>query len=50
MPSIDPAFATVTELSSAFQRRSLSPVDVVDALIARIDKLNPKLQIGRAHV
>jgi len=43
MPSIDPAFATVAELSSAFQRRALSPVDVVDALIARIDKLNPKL-------
>jgi aspartyl-tRNA(Asn)/glutamyl-tRNA(Gln) amidotransferase subunit A len=43
MPTIDPAFATVAELSSAFQRRTLSPVDVVDALLARIDKLNPKL-------
>jgi len=43
MPSLDPAFATVAELSAAFQRRALSPVDVVDALLARIDKLNPRL-------
>jgi aspartyl-tRNA(Asn)/glutamyl-tRNA(Gln) amidotransferase subunit A len=43
MTSPDPAFATVAELSAAFQRRALSPVDVVDALLARIDKLNPKL-------
>ena len=28
MSSIDPAFATVAELSAAFQRRALSPVDV----------------------
>ena len=43
MPSPDPAFATVAELSAAFTRRALSPVDVVDALLRRIDKLNPKL-------
>jgi aspartyl-tRNA(Asn)/glutamyl-tRNA(Gln) amidotransferase subunit A len=43
MPSLDPARATVAELSAAFTRRSLSPVDVVDALVTRIDKLNPKL-------
>jgi aspartyl-tRNA(Asn)/glutamyl-tRNA(Gln) amidotransferase subunit A len=43
MPSLDPAFATVAELSAAFQRRALSPVDVVDALLARIDTLNPRL-------
>ncbi len=43
MPSLDPAFATVSELSAAFQRRALSPVDVVDTLLARIDKLNPRL-------
>ena len=44
MPSLDPAFATVAELSAAFQRRALSPVDVVDALLTRIDTLNPRLQ------
>jgi aspartyl-tRNA(Asn)/glutamyl-tRNA(Gln) amidotransferase subunit A len=43
MPTIDPAFATVAELSQAFTRRTLSPVEAVDALLARIDKLNPKL-------
>jgi aspartyl-tRNA(Asn)/glutamyl-tRNA(Gln) amidotransferase subunit A len=40
---MDPAFATVTELSTAFARRALSPVDVVDALLSRIERRNPKL-------
>ena len=43
MPSVDPAFATVAELSAAFTRRALSPVEVVDALVARIDRLDPRL-------
>jgi len=43
MSSVDPAFATVAELSAAFTRRALSPVEVVDALVARIDRLNPRL-------
>jgi aspartyl-tRNA(Asn)/glutamyl-tRNA(Gln) amidotransferase subunit A len=43
MSVIDPAFATVVELSSAFARRTLSPVEAVDALLARIEKLNPRL-------
>ena len=36
MTSIDPVWATVAELSRAFQARTLSPVDAVDALLARI--------------
>src|SRR5437867_2163551 len=36
MTTIDPVWATVAELSRAFQARTLSPVDVVDALLARI--------------
>jgi aspartyl-tRNA(Asn)/glutamyl-tRNA(Gln) amidotransferase subunit A len=40
---MDTAFATVSELSAAFTRRTLSPVDVVDALLARIERLNPRL-------
>src|SRR5688572_23808287 len=40
---MDPAFATVTELSTAFQRKTLSPVDVVDALLTRIEHRNPAL-------
>jgi len=36
MTTIDPVWATVAELSRAFQARTVSPVDVVDALLARI--------------
>ena len=43
MTSTDPAWATVAELSNAFARRTLSPVDVVDALLARIEKRDPSL-------
>jgi aspartyl-tRNA(Asn)/glutamyl-tRNA(Gln) amidotransferase subunit A len=43
MAGLDPAFAGVADLSAAFTRRALSPVDVVDALLARIEKLDPKL-------
>jgi aspartyl-tRNA(Asn)/glutamyl-tRNA(Gln) amidotransferase subunit A len=40
---IDPVWATVGELSAAFAARTLSPVDVVDALLARIRRLDPAL-------
>src|SRR2546421_8857902 len=43
MTMIDPAFATVSELSPAFPRRALSPVDVVNVLLGRIEKLDPRL-------
>jgi aspartyl-tRNA(Asn)/glutamyl-tRNA(Gln) amidotransferase subunit A len=43
MTPIDPAFATVAELSAAFARRVLSPVEVMDTLLGRIAKLNPRL-------
>jgi len=36
MSAIDPIWAGVAELSRAFETRALSPVDVVDALLARI--------------
>ena len=36
MSTIDPVWAGVAQLSQAFQARTLSPVDVVDALLARI--------------
>jgi aspartyl-tRNA(Asn)/glutamyl-tRNA(Gln) amidotransferase subunit A len=41
--TIDPVWATVAELSRAFGARTLSPVDVVDALLDRIRKRNPTL-------
>ena len=40
---MNPAFATVTELSAAFVKQTLSPVDVVDALLVRIERMNPAL-------
>jgi aspartyl-tRNA(Asn)/glutamyl-tRNA(Gln) amidotransferase subunit A len=39
----DPEFATVSELSAAFGRRALSPLDVTNALLGRIERLNPTL-------
>src|SRR5262249_27465193 len=43
MADLDPVYATAAELSRAFADRSLSPVDVVDALLARIRKRDPLL-------
>lgn len=43
MTSIDPVWATVSELARAFAARTLSPVDAVDALIARIRRRDPEL-------
>jgi aspartyl-tRNA(Asn)/glutamyl-tRNA(Gln) amidotransferase subunit A len=43
MPAIDPAFATVAELSAALSSRALSPVDLVEALLGRIERRNPAL-------
>jgi aspartyl-tRNA(Asn)/glutamyl-tRNA(Gln) amidotransferase subunit A len=43
MADLDPVFATAAELSKAFGDRSLSPVDVVDALLARIRRRDPVL-------
>jgi aspartyl-tRNA(Asn)/glutamyl-tRNA(Gln) amidotransferase subunit A len=44
MATFDPVWATVAELSHAYEARTLSPVDVVDALMARIKRRNPSLQ------
>jgi aspartyl-tRNA(Asn)/glutamyl-tRNA(Gln) amidotransferase subunit A len=43
MPRPDPVWATVAELSRAFAERTLSPVDVVEALLERIRKRDPAL-------
>jgi aspartyl-tRNA(Asn)/glutamyl-tRNA(Gln) amidotransferase subunit A len=39
----DPCLLGAAELSAAFTARRLSPVDAVDALLARIARLDPKL-------
>src|SRR6266436_217531 len=43
MKTLDPVWAGVAELSRAFETRALSPVDVVDALLARIARRDPAL-------
>ncbi len=43
MSPIDPVWATVAELSRAYGERTLSPVDVVDALLQRIRRRDAKL-------
>ena len=43
MSRLDPAWATVAELSNAFGARTLSPVDAVEALLERIRKRGPAL-------
>src|SRR5256714_15479158 len=43
MKTPDPVWAGVAELSRAFETRALSPVDVVDALLARIRRRVPAL-------
>src|SRR3989440_694350 len=43
MKTVDPVWAGVAELSHAYETRALSPVDVVDALLARIRRRDPAL-------
>jgi len=46
MPSTtdtDLAFASIEEIARLFRRRKLSPVELTELILARIDQLNPKL-------
>ena len=43
MPLTDLPFATITELAAAYRARTLSPVEVTQAMLARIDRLDPAL-------
>ena len=36
-------FLSATEMAAAVKKKKLSPVEIVDALLARIDKVNPKV-------
>ncbi|MCB8879793.1 amidase [Acidisoma cellulosilytica] len=39
----DPSLLSAQELAQAYRSRAFSPVDAIDALLARITRLNPKL-------
>ena len=41
----DPAYLTATEALDAFRARKLSPLEVLDAQIARIEAHNPGLNL-----
>jgi len=43
MDTTELCFTPATELAAAIRRRQLSPVEVVDAVLARIEALNPQL-------
>src|SRR3989442_11135333 len=43
MPETDLNWLSATELAALIRRRKVSPVELVDALLTRIDKINPRL-------
>jgi aspartyl-tRNA(Asn)/glutamyl-tRNA(Gln) amidotransferase subunit A len=43
MPRLDPVWTTAAQLSNAFGARTLSPVEVMEALLERIRKRDPAL-------
>ncbi|MGE0824334.1 MAG: amidase [Candidatus Binatia bacterium] len=43
MPTQDICWLSATELSRAIKRKKISPVEVVDAVLAQIERLNPML-------
>ena len=43
MNSEDLCFTPATELAVSIRARKLSPVEIVEAILARIDALNPRL-------
>jgi aspartyl-tRNA(Asn)/glutamyl-tRNA(Gln) amidotransferase subunit A len=45
----DLAFTPATELAAAVRRRQLSPVEIAEALLERIESLNPKLNAYVHH-
>src|SRR2546430_17515714 len=43
MPETDPNWLSVTEQAALIRSRKISPLEIVDALLARIDKVNPRI-------
>src|SRR5260370_11612590 len=43
MPPTDLNWLSATEQAALIRRKKVSPVEIVDALLARIDKINPRL-------
>ena len=43
MDATDLCFTPATELAAMIRSRTLSPVEIMDAVLARIEALNPRL-------
>ena len=43
MNDTDLAFASIEEIGKLFRKRKLSPVEITKLMLARIERLNPKL-------
>ena len=43
MNDTDLAFASIDEIGNLFRKRKLSPVELTKLMLARIERLNPKL-------
>ena len=43
MTDSDIAFASIEEIGKLFRKRKLSPVELAKMMLARIERLNPKL-------
>ena len=43
MDATDLCFTPATELATMIRRRQLSPVEIMDAVLARLETLNPRL-------
>ena len=43
MDATELCFTPATTLAAAIRARTLSPVEIVDAVLARIERLNPRL-------
>ena len=42
MDNLEICYMTVVEQAEAIKARKLSPVEIMDAVLSRIDKLNPE--------
>ena len=49
MSASDIIYMPAVEMAAAIREKKLSPVEVVDAILTRIDKLNPKLTDWHLH-
>ena len=50
MDATEPTAMTVAEMVAAFRARTLSPVEALEAVLARMDEVQPQLNAFRGQV